>query len=267
VLEKKEEKGGFTTWGKEVGGLQAGLGYPPGERRTYYTGETARLVVRVPNVSMDAVRFQYYSLFLTQKPPTVTDGGGKPVHFRYGIMDTAVYHIPVDAILAPGKEMELGEVELPTTSLGTGKLTVQYERVFGKTYQGNRELDPALSKLGTGKLEVQIESDPRRESDKSITIRAVIEKVNAGSRAITASSVAFGVIDGERKPLRFENLGVSIFAKVRINGKERPLADLKTGTNARLELDGRESTLTVIGIEVPSDHPPASVPEGAPNKE
>lgn len=250
---QKGEKEAFTEWGKEVGGLQAGLGYPPGQHPTYYTSETARLVVRVRNVGKDAVKFQYYPLFFKQKPPTVTDGGGKPVDFRYGLLDTARFHVPVDVNLAPGKEIVLGEVELPTT-LGTGKFTAQYEQVFGKTYQGNRELDPALSKLATGKLELEIKSDPPRVSDKSITIRVVIEKVNAGSRAITASSVALGEIDGERKPLRLENLGVSIFAKVRINGKERPLTDLKARTEARLELDGRESTLTVIGIEVPDDY-------------
>jgi hypothetical protein len=80
--------------------------------------------------------------------------------------------------------------------------------------------------------------------------------VNPDSRAITASCVALGEIDGERKPLRLENLSVSIFAKVRINGKERVLAYLKARTQARLELDGRESTLTVVGFEVPGDRPP-----------
>ena len=227
---------------------------------------------------------------MTQKAPTVVDGGGQLVHFRYGVLDTAIFHVPEDVNLAPGKEIVLGEVELLTTLLGTGRFTVQYERVFGRTYQANVELDPALSKLATGKLELEIKTDPppaaeshnkaqpekekadvprpgaRRESDKSITIRVVIEKVNADSRAITASCVALGEIDGERKPLRLENLSVSKFAKVRINGKERALADLKARTEARLELDGRESTLTVVGIEVPGDHPPAGVPEGAPSK-
>src|SRR5262249_6038267 len=150
----------FTAWGKEVGGLQAGLGYPPGQRRTYYTGETAKLVVRVRNVSKDAVKFQYFPLFLTQKAPTVADGGGQLVHFRYGVLDTAIFHVPVDVNLAPGKEIVLGEVELLTTLLGTGRFTVQYERVFGRTYQANVELDPALSKLATGKLELEIKAEP-----------------------------------------------------------------------------------------------------------
>jgi hypothetical protein len=252
---EKQEKEGFTAWGKEVGGLQAGLGYPPGEHRAYHSGETANLVVRVRNVSKDAVKFQYFAMFIMQKAPTVTDGEGKPVDFRYGLLDTAIWHEPTDVNLAPGKEIVLGNVELQTTLLGTGRFSVQYERVLGKTYQAKGELDPAQSKLGTGKLELEIKAEPppARESDKSLTIRVVIEKVNADSRAITASCVALGLIDGERKPLRLENLSVSKFAKVRINGKECALADLKAKTEASLELAGRESTLTVIGIDVPGE--------------
>jgi RNA polymerase sigma factor (sigma-70 family) len=160
AAKQEQEKEAFTAWGKEVGGLQAGLGYPPGQHRTYYTGETAKLVVRVRNVSKDAVKFQYLPLFFTQKPPTVVDGGGKPVHFRYGVLDTAIFHVPVDVNLAPGKEIVLGEVELLTTLLGTGTFTVQYERVFGMTAQGHFELDPTLSKLATGKLELEIKAEP-----------------------------------------------------------------------------------------------------------
>jgi RNA polymerase sigma factor (sigma-70 family) len=162
-FEVKEPVEALTEWGKDVGGLQAGPGYPPGQRRTYYTGETARLVVRVRNVSKDAVKFQYYRMFFTQKAPTVADGGGEPVHFRYGVLDTAVWHEPEVVNLAPEKEIELGDVELLTTLLGTGRFTVQYERVFGKTYQARDELEPALSKLATGKLELEIKSEPPAE--------------------------------------------------------------------------------------------------------
>jgi RNA polymerase sigma factor (sigma-70 family) len=166
AAKQEKEKESFTAWGKEIGGLQAGLGYPHGQRRTYYTGETVKLVVRVRNVSKDAVKFQYFPLFITQTGPTVVDGGGKVVQFRYGVLDTAIVHEPKDVTLAPGKEIVLGEVELLTTLLGTGRFTVQYERVFGKTYQAIVELDPTLSKLATGKLEVEIKSDPPPASGK-----------------------------------------------------------------------------------------------------
>jgi hypothetical protein len=56
--------------------------------------------------------------------------------------------------------MVLGEVKLPAASLGTGKFTVRYERVFGKSYQGTLEIDPTLKDLGTGKLDLEIRSEP-----------------------------------------------------------------------------------------------------------
>src|SRR5262249_11795865 len=57
--EKQEEKEAFTAWGKERNGLQAGLGFLPGQRRAYQTGETVRLVVRVRNVGTKAVKVTY----------------------------------------------------------------------------------------------------------------------------------------------------------------------------------------------------------------
>ena len=32
----------LTAWGKEVGGLQAGIGFPAGQKRVYRHGETSR---------------------------------------------------------------------------------------------------------------------------------------------------------------------------------------------------------------------------------
>ena len=75
----QEREEGFTAWGKEVGGLQAGLGYHPGQKRAYSHGETVRLVVRVRNVGKEEVKFQYLRQFFIETPPTVTDADGKPV--------------------------------------------------------------------------------------------------------------------------------------------------------------------------------------------
>jgi RNA polymerase sigma factor (sigma-70 family) len=163
---EKQEKEGFTAWGKEIGGLQAGLGYQPGQKRAYSHGETVKLVVRVRNVGKEAVKFEYLKQFFVEKPPTVIDGKGKQVDFRYGYLDTAIFHIPVDVNLAPGKEIVLGEVALLTTLLGRGKFSVQYERVFGNSSVATIKLDPTLSKLATGKLELEIKSDPPAAPDK-----------------------------------------------------------------------------------------------------
>jgi hypothetical protein len=119
-LPETREKEGFTAWGKEAGGLQAGLGYLPGQHRVYHHGETVTLAVRVRNVSKGAVKCQYDPWFFIQKAPAVTDSAGKPVRFRYGVDDTAQVHLPTNVNLAPGKEIVLGEVKLPTPVLGTG---------------------------------------------------------------------------------------------------------------------------------------------------
>jgi RNA polymerase sigma factor (sigma-70 family) len=148
-----------TAWGKEVGGLQAGLSID--EKRAYHTGETVTLDVRVRNVGKEEVTFQYLRQFLMENAPTVVDGGGKPLQFRYGVRDTAIYHVPVDLNLAPGKETVLGEVELPTSLMGTGKFTLQYERVFGNSSAGRVTPDPTLSKLATGKLELEVAPEKR----------------------------------------------------------------------------------------------------------
>ena len=171
--EQKQEKEGFTAWGKEVGGLQAGLGFYPGEKRAYRLGETVRLVVRVRNVGKEAVKFQYLREFFIETPPAVTDDKGKPVILPT-VAVSGLIHLPVDVNLAPGKEIELTgsqpfyelQLELrPTKWLGnngsralygTGKFQIQYERIFGNTAAGGITLDPMLSKLATGKLELEV---------------------------------------------------------------------------------------------------------------
>jgi RNA polymerase sigma factor (sigma-70 family) len=167
-----------TAWGKEVGGLQAGLGFRPGEKRVYHHGETATLVLRVRNVSKEDVKFQYLKEFFMEKPPTVTGGDGKTI--RLGGVDLfgGLVHIPVDMNLAPGKEMELHDLKLklgpareggdvtevsPETLNGKGKFQIQYERVFGNSSAaGQITLDLALSKLATGKLELEVKSAEKK---------------------------------------------------------------------------------------------------------
>jgi RNA polymerase sigma factor (sigma-70 family) len=148
-----------TAWGKEIGGLQAGL--TVAENRAYHTGETVTLVVRVRNVGKEPVKFQYVPKFFVENAPTVMDGDGKQVHFRYGVIELTRTHTKVDVNLAPGKEIQLGEVKLPMTLLGTGKFTLQYERVFSNTWGAKITLDPALTKLATGKLDLEIKSEKK----------------------------------------------------------------------------------------------------------
>ena len=182
--QAKQEKEAGTAWGREAGGLQAGLGLLPGAKRVYRHGETVTLVVRVRNVGKEAVTFQYVRQFLDENRPTVTDAGGKAVP-QAGVLVEGVLHVPVEVALEPGKEIVLetrmhgasgsphkllpvgGERRAATKEwplvVGTGKVGLQYERVLGNSSSGFVKLDPALSKLATGTLELEVKEAPAEQ--------------------------------------------------------------------------------------------------------
>jgi RNA polymerase sigma factor (sigma-70 family) len=162
---QKQEKEGFTAWGKKVGRLQAGLGFRPGQQRAYHTGETVKLVLRVRNVGKEAVKFQHLWGFFHENPPTVTDAAGKLVPLPKGSADGR--HLPRDTTVAPGKEVELYEWEIglrpvggrgdrPLTIHGVGKFALQCERVVGPTSANPEHPALALDKLATGNLELEV---------------------------------------------------------------------------------------------------------------
>src|SRR5262249_11793892 len=107
--EKEKEKEAFTAWGKEINGLQAGLGFRPGEKRAYSHGETVKLVVRVRNVGKEPVKFEYLKEFFMETPPTAMDSQGKPVPSGLHCV-LAFIHLPVEVTVAAGKEIELYEL-------------------------------------------------------------------------------------------------------------------------------------------------------------
>jgi RNA polymerase sigma factor (sigma-70 family) len=156
--KKQKQEECFTAWGKEVGGLQAGLSLRPGEKRAYRHGESLTLVVRVRNVGKETVKFEYIRQFLDQNPPTVTKDDGKTLpQVRFDMLGE---HAPTEVTLKPGKVIEL-ESGLTLQyglgpEIGTGKVSFQYERVFGNSSAGFIKIDPSLMKLATGKLEVEI---------------------------------------------------------------------------------------------------------------
>jgi hypothetical protein len=185
IIDQRFEEGGVkasrvvrgpTAWGEAVGGLQAGLGLR--EQRAYRLGEAITLVVRVRNVGKDTVKFQYIKQFLDERPPTVTGADGKII--PQGGVAVLGFHVPVEVTLEPGEEIELDSrmhgaggrrYELSPTGggkltkaswpllVGSGKIGLQYERVFGNSSAGSAGLDPKLSKLATGMLELEIDSD------------------------------------------------------------------------------------------------------------
>jgi RNA polymerase sigma factor (sigma-70 family) len=163
--EKQKDKETVTAWGKEVGGLQAGLGFRPGEKRFYHHGETATVVLRVRNVGKEAVEFKHIGAFFVENPPTITDADGKMVELPKFRAEGK--QAPHSTNVAPGKEIDLydwgfdlqpkGGINKELFTIhGTGKFSVQCERVVGPTSGNPIHPNPALSKLATGKLELEI---------------------------------------------------------------------------------------------------------------
>ncbi len=167
-----QEKQGFTAWGKEANGLQAGVGYEPGQKRSYQHGEKVSLVLRVRNVSKEKIRFQCTSAHFMEIPPLVTDRNGK----RLSIL--TLEHSPGKARLhvvdlAPGQQTDLHAWQLELrpasergsnsywTLYGTGKFTVQCDSL-------TIEPDSVLSKLRTGKLDLEVkpEASPAPNKEK-----------------------------------------------------------------------------------------------------
>ena len=151
------EKEAFTAWGKEVNGLQAGLGFPAGQKRAYSHGETVKLVVRIRNVGKEEVTFQYVPAFFQETLPTVKHGTGEPVLPIRGVSAPGKTHPATAVTIAPGKEVELYEWNArlahdPVAGgaddrgviyhRGTGKLSVQYERVLGNSSASKIKIDP-----------------------------------------------------------------------------------------------------------------------------
>ncbi|MCI0637920.1 MAG: sigma-70 family RNA polymerase sigma factor [Gemmataceae bacterium] len=168
--EKQERhENDFTAWGKEIGGLQAGLGYHPGRKRAYNHGETIKVVLRVRNVGKEAVEFKHIWAFFVENPPVITDADGKLVQLPRVAAEGL--HRPRNPTVTPGKEIELYEWEFDLRPKGesgkklfaihgTGQFSLQCERIVGPTSSNPVHPNPALSKLATGKLELEITEDP-----------------------------------------------------------------------------------------------------------
>lgn len=167
-----QEKEAFTAWGKEVGGLQAGLGYHPGRKRAYHHGEKVRLVLRIRNVSKNNVPFDYHTAFLRETPPAVTDAKGNATPLAWPTIPGGLQGFG-QADLAPGKEIEFYEFELELkpaseqagktlrTLYGTGTFHIQHKQVDATApRRGVFFHNPLLSKLATGKLELEVKAGP-----------------------------------------------------------------------------------------------------------
>ena len=173
--EKKQEKEAFTVWGKEVGGLQAGLGFRPGEKRAYSHGEAVAVVLRVRNVGKEAVEFKHIWAFFVENLPAITDADGKLVQLpRFGAEGR---QLPRSTTVTPGKAVEVYEWSFDLrpkgesgnkgsiTIHGTGKFNLQCERIVGPTSGNPNHPNPTLDKLATGKLELEVKDAKKRPKE------------------------------------------------------------------------------------------------------
>jgi hypothetical protein len=230
AVEKSVEPDAFTAWGNEVGGLQAGLGFRPHEKRAYHSGEMVTLVVRVRNVGKKDVNFSYCREFFRESPPAVTDDKSKPIHLE-GSGNLGFARL-LDVNLAPGQQITLCQTNLELRSasekgkedpvwklFGTGKFQVQYnERVLSCTGPGGLSLDPPLSKLATGKLKLEVKSDlppadQKKPGDKQE------EAVTRWGKEVGGLQAGLGFRPGEHRAYRHGET-VTLVVRLRNVGKQ-----------------------------------------------
>ncbi|MGV3608049.1 MAG: M56 family metallopeptidase [Planctomycetaceae bacterium] len=168
------QKESLTAWGNEVGGLQAGLGFRPGEHRVYHPGEAVKLVLRVRNVGKEAVEFKHIRAFFIENPPKITDADGKIVELpNYRTRDQESHTARSNNVL-PGKEVDLHEwafdlqpkIEHSSRSFipGTGQFSIQCGRIVGPTWLNPNHPNPTSDKLATGMLKLEVK-DAKKLSD------------------------------------------------------------------------------------------------------
>jgi hypothetical protein len=116
------------------------------------------------------VEFKHIWAFFVENPPRITSADGKMVQLPRYRTRAEGSHMPRSTNVAPGKEVELykwtfdlqpnGENSSRSFIHGTGKFSLQCERIVGPTWLNPDHPNPAMSKLATGKLELEIKSEP-----------------------------------------------------------------------------------------------------------
>ncbi len=108
-LPDKKEKEGFTAWGKEDGGLQAGLCFS--NANDIRIGGKAKAVVKLRNVSSEAIFVSAWPLWLVG-PPRIVDTQGKPVRTTTPPARVGIKIDPDPLILKPGQTVDLDKIDV-----------------------------------------------------------------------------------------------------------------------------------------------------------
>jgi RNA polymerase sigma factor (sigma-70 family) len=116
--ESPEKKEAFTSWGKEVKGLQLGLARVPADKIAYHPGEEIKFEVKVRNVSKAPITISYGRL--NESPPEISDAQGGKVHVA--MPPIAFYFaVPTEKILKPGETVALYKPEVAVEEILEGK--------------------------------------------------------------------------------------------------------------------------------------------------
>jgi RNA polymerase sigma factor (sigma-70 family) len=222
------EKEAFTAWGKEINGLQAGLGFRAGEKRAYHFGEKVQIVARIRNLTKEAIEFEHIWAFFVENAPKILDPSGKVVQLprgkALGLQRPRITKVP------PGGEVALYEWEFDLdagwkANHGAGKFTLQCERFVGPTLGNPVHPNPALDELATGKLELEVTSEPPENRDA---------KPDA-PRELTVGGM---VVDEDGKPV--DGAVVTIQRNTYAKGAEQPRIEeygmTKTDAKGRFEI-------------------------------
>jgi hypothetical protein len=107
--EKDKNKEIVTAWGKEVGGLQAGLCFS--NANDIRIGGKAKAVVKLRNVSKEATFVSAWPLWLVG-PPRVVDTLGQPVRTTTPPAHVGIKIDPDPLILRPGQTVNLDKIDV-----------------------------------------------------------------------------------------------------------------------------------------------------------
>jgi RNA polymerase sigma factor (sigma-70 family) len=101
------EKGDAVVWGKEVDGLQAGLGMRAGPIEGDMAKEAMQLLVRIRNVGKSPVAIAYQAGVFRDFAPTVRDKNGQ--NLRVSMPPLALQYMQkIEKTLKPGEDVEVG---------------------------------------------------------------------------------------------------------------------------------------------------------------
>ena len=204
--------GTFTAWGKEVGGLQAGVAVEPGDVREYKPGDRVAFEVKLRNVGKDAVTITY--CVPHEHAPEITDSQGRQVRVTMPPI-WLYYAVPTERVVKSGETMTLfknevalgaevlepqkdpiAPVSTPTIRVGPGR----YKIAIGGMVRSH-------PKLATGSADFVVKKDEPAELKGEV---AWGKEVNG---------VQIGIQLGKRRVYQVGET-VTLILRLRNNGKE-----------------------------------------------